>query len=298
MVENKIRCEADLYGFSTWLAMHLGYSFAPLSLRGFQHGWVWWNVDDFAPCKSGGLDPNLSEYWGILTQDPSVARSLLRRGIFSLPCGLPFISWLRNRTDSSDVDMDRSDSVLYVPGHSNPWNDVSGDVLSRAIEFSKKYRNASILLGGSDWHLETQLSGYFDRVYRGALVTDAGSFERLHAAFASCAYLITDTIGSHICYALHCGMRVGVHSDFYATRYGPNTERSVDFIKSREAGTLEKIESVSSVDYLERRFPGLIISGGEVPRYNIPPEISDCEPSEIASLLGWGMTYECELVRR
>ena len=291
---NNIRCEADLYGYSKYLADFLNYDFAPLSLRGFQHGWIWWDPNDFEPSKSFGLDPNTSEYWGILVQDSSVADSLLKRGIFALPCGLPFLNWIRHMSKDVNSSENRSSEVLYVPSHSNPWIDISSDVRSRAIRFSERYKGAQILLGGNDSHLANELSAYYSKVHIGASVSDTNSFARLLSAFNSCYYMITDAIGSHICYALHCGMKVGLHTDFYDLVYGPQPINSTDFHRLNR-DQLSGIQFVSSLKYLQNRFRGLLVSDQNLPIYSIAPEISDCSPCDIAHLLGWDITYACEL---
>lgn len=86
----QFRSEADHYGYAWWLSQHLGYEFNPISLRGFQHGWIWWDSVDFEYKAGAGLDPNLNEFWGILVQDKEIERNLIDKGIFAKACGLPF----------------------------------------------------------------------------------------------------------------------------------------------------------------------------------------------------------------
>jgi len=297
----KIRCEADLYGYSKLLSNYLGYQFAPNSLRGFQHGWIWWNPNDLDPAPGCGLDPNLSEYWGVLVQDDAVANSLLKKGIFAVPSGLPFINWLRHINGDVALSDKKENEILFVPGHSNPWNNISNDVMVRAVDFSKRYsRRCQILLGGSDFHLAKELSNYYSKVHIGATVSDANSFVRLHTAFNECSHMVTDSLGSHICYALHCGMKVGLHADFYKppTHYGPETKLTSDYKKLEDSGNLAAFIHVSSITYVEKRFQGMIISDASWPAYGKAPYISDNTPAEIAQLLGWDITYACELPKR
>ena len=51
-----------------------------------------------------------------------------------------------------------------------------------------------------------------------------------------------------------------------------------------------------SLDYLDRRFPGIVIDGGS-PDYAVVPAIACERPDVIARLLGWEMTFDSERVR-
>lgn len=284
-----VRNEADLYGYSIWLAEHLGLEIAPRALRNFQHGWIWW---DFQDDSFHGLDPNIDHYWGVLVQDDQVAQSLIKRKIFSKACGLPYLNYLE--FSGAKGFYKRTEGMLYVPIHSNPWHDAREDLVKSAIRFSKKHPDCSIMLSWSDKSLAQTLQPYFKNVEIGAGALEITSLVRLAKIFQTYDTMITDSIGSHVLYGIASGMKVGIDSSLYFNF--TNTENykvswNADIDKKQNANY-----EYFKLDYLDKRFPGLVIDG-EAPKYTTMPEMPFVEPKEIAQLLGWEITYECEIVK-
>jgi hypothetical protein len=294
---NRKLAEADLYGYSKWLASHLGYPIVPRSLRGFQHGWIWWEPEDANPVPGFGLDPNVDSYWGVLVQNNKIADHLNDRGLYSRACGLPFVNYYRHCGLSGSFKHLRNGAVLYVPTHSNPWNNRSDDILESAHRFAKLYGKSGVMLGWNDRHLSTELTGIFDRVEIGAGALEAESFLRLMNVFERYDYLITDSPGSHILYGLICGMKVGIHQHLYnEARDGKAHMKSIDYKKFKESIDYDKRNYVYSLEYLDRRFPGIVVDGG-LPHYSkAPADIASSRPDVIAKLLGWDLTYESDLI--
>lgn len=295
---NKHLSEADLYGYSKWLASHLGYSFIPRSLRGFQHGWIWWDPADANIQPGMGLDPNLDTFWGVLTQSEIISQHLRDRGIYSKACGLPFLNYYKHCGLQESFKHLRMGSVLYVPTHSNPWNNRSSDVEEAARRFVRLYPDSGVMLGWNDRHLAARLSDLFQRVEIGAGALDNESFLRLMNIFERYDYMITDSIGSHICYGLACGMKVGIHHGLNSqAKDGKDYFQCNDYQKFKKHEDYDRQRYVCTADYLEKRFPGLIIETG-LPKYSkLPSDIVQERPSVIASHLGWEMTYDSEWVK-
>ena len=293
----QLRCEADLYGYSRWLAGHLGYPFAPLSLRGFQHGWIWWDETD-APYEKGyGLDPNLHDYWGMLVQNERVAGSLRARGIYAHACGLPFVHFYRHCGLAGSFAGLRTGRTLYVPTHSNPWNDLSGDVAAAAARFTELQDDCAVMLSWGDRRLAPTMASRFSAVEIGAGALEQDSFYRLLKIFESYDTMITDSMGSHVCYALVCGMKVGIHAGLYRKVYdGESARRTIDSQRAQDSGHAERYDRIMSLEYLDRRFPGIVIDGGP-PTYSTPPAIANERPDVVARLLGWEATFDSERVK-
>jgi hypothetical protein len=291
--------EADLYGYSKWLAAHLGFPLIPRSLRGFQHGWIWWSPEDADLIPGFGLDPNVNNYWGVLSQNEDISAYLRKRGIFSHACGLPFLNYYKHCGLSGSFKHLKNNRILYVPIHSNPWNNRSGDIEASAKRFADIYQRSSIMLAWNDKHIAPRLDGIFDRVEIGAGALENESFLRLMNIFERYDYMITDSMGSHVCYALECGMKVGIHSHLHS-KIDDNKDRlqTVDYKRLKETKALEGHRLVHSLDYIETRYPGIVIDGG-LPNYSIvPSNISNTRPDIIAKLLGWDITFESDLVER
>jgi hypothetical protein len=285
-----VRNESDLYGYTVWLAEHLGLEIYPRSLRGFQHGWIWWNTGEY---YRQGLDPNIDPYWGELVQDELIEEYLLKEKIFAKACGLPFLNYLE--FSGTKGYFQRTGGLLYVPTHSNPWYDVKKDVVESAIRFSKKHPDSSIMLSWSDQKLAPELAPYFKTVEIGAGALEMTSFPRMSKIFQTYDTMLTDAIGSHVLYGIACGMRVGIDAELYYNYI--NTESSQNTVDGQRWRDEKFTDKYSSLEYLDKRFPGLVIDGNS-PDYCVMPDFPVVEPKEIAALLGWPITYECELAKR
>lgn len=295
---NKCLSEADLYGYSNWLASHLGYSFIPRSLRGFQHGWIWWDPADANIEPGMGLDPNLDTFWGVLTQSEKISHELRERGIYSRACGLPFLNYYKHCGLQGSFKHLRRGTILYVPTHSNPWNNRSDDIEDTARRFARLYPESGVMLGWNDRHLAPKLAATFERIEIGAGVLDSESFLRMMNIFERYDYMITDTMGSHVCYGLACGMKVGIHYSLNShAKDGKKYIQNIDYQKFKASNDFERKKYVYTPDYLEGKFPGLIIETG-LPNYSeFPSDIVQERPSVIANELGWDMTYESEWIK-
>ena len=284
-----IRNEADLYGYSVWLAEHLGLKIYPRALRGFQHGWIWWDMEQGS---RQGLDINLDAYWGQLVQDEHVEKCLRNEKIYAKACGLPFLNYLE--FSGTKGLFPKTGGLLYVPTHSNPWNNVKDDVVESAIRFSKKHPDAAIMLSWSDQKLAPELAPYFRKVEIGAGALEMTSFPRISKIFQTYDTMLTDAIGSHVLYAMACGLKVGIDAGLYFNCI--QTEKAQKTPDGKRWQDEKFNNQYFSLEYLDARFPGMVVDGND-PNYCVMPHFPVVEPKEIASLLGWAITYECEIVK-
>ena len=285
-----VRNESDLYGYTVWLAEHLGLEIYPKALRGFQHGWIWWDTGEY---YRWNFDPNIDPYWGELVQDKLIEEYLLKEKIFAKACGLPFLNYLE--FSGTKGYFPRTGGLLYVPIHSNPWYDAKEDLVKNAIRFSKKHPDSSIMLSWSDQKLAPELTPYFKTVEIGAGALEMTSFPRMSKILQTYDTMLTDAIGSHVLYGIACGMRVGIDAGLYY-KY-TNTESSQNTEDDQQCKDKKVTNKYLSLEYLDKRFPGLVIDGNH-PNYCVMPDFPVVEPKEIAALLGWPITYECELAKR
>jgi hypothetical protein len=225
------------------------------TIRGYQHGWIWW---DREPNNNMGLDPNFNPKDGLVCQDENLANSLRNDGIYAFAAGLPFTTY---KNYSNQEIPKRKQEVLFVPTHSNPWDKFQDIVLNDCKKYAHK--GYSVLLGDSDKNIKVE---GFENVEIGAGVYITDSFTRLFNIFHSYEWMITNTMGSHICYALHCGMKVGLDITDYRGSKNPN--------------------DVDSISYLDKRFPNFIIENN-LPTYCVPPLLANATPKEIAREIGW-----------
>jgi hypothetical protein len=284
-----IRCEADLYGYSCWLSYHLKLDKTPVSKRGFQHGWIWWDPADLLPFPGFGLDPNTNRYSGLLVQDKSITESLLNSGTYATEGGLPFLNFYYNSGLQDRFKNGRMAKVLFVPTHSNPWNNNTTDILQAILEASEMINlECTVMLGGNDQHLKDILATHGIPSVVGAQVYDVMSFIRLQENFESHEFMITDTIGSHVCYGLHCGMKVGILQEQFEKNKLRSSLQYTDGKPLASYPKREAMEHIASTTYLKAKFPGLVYGGG-LPKYSTPPLISNISPEVVVRHLGWDL---------
>lgn len=284
-----LRGEADLYGYSKWLAQYLRLPLIPQSLRGFQHGWIWWDPQDCPLDKSCGLDPNFHEFWGALVQDDVIARAVWARPAYAEACGLPFLNFYEYSGFKGKFTAGRSGRLLFMPSHSTPWQSFGDSVLKGVIDFAGRKSDCTVMLGWNDRHLAHLVAPYVGHVIPGAGALETRSFYRLLRAFESHEFMLTNSMGSHVGYALACGMKVGLLARGYVNVF--------DSAKAAAPGLPVARARIYSLGYLSARFPGLVIEGG-YPTYCRAPLLSTAPPDTIARLLGWEMTLPSELASR
>lgn len=275
-----LRCEADYYGASYWLAEHLGLEFYPLSSRGFQHGWIHISCEEFKPWVRTLNIPS----GGILVQDEDFAQGLKELGYYAVSTGLPFKVFL-DHSDIKDVFSRSSEKALFVPTHSAQFNANYSDIVLRQIsEAANVLDNFAVLLAASDIGIIDEVRKFTPSIEIGASIEDINSFMRLARIFLTYPKMITSAWGSHIAYGHYCNMEVR----FLLTSDTRREERGVDLL-SREK---HKIRSWSSSEFfspgiLRLRYPALFDNTSSSV-LNIPSP-STPEPSEIAKHLGWSI---------
>jgi len=293
-----LRSESDLYGYSTWLAKYLRYPVVPLSMRGFQHGWVWWKKSNEEPIELG-LDPNLNKYLGTLVQDLNVHQVLQNKKIFSVIAGLPFLNFRSFCGYAGKFSERIEGSVLYVPTHSNPWNNYSfviGEMSDRALKVIG--RDCAVLLSWNDRQLAPVFSERFSTVEIGAGALEISSFYRLSRIFEKYEFVITDSMGSHVLYAASCGAKVGIHRALYRPLHDKNSLRSsTDYEFLKKIGGQEWMDRYSEIDFIDSTYPGLVTEGFPIGGFT-PPQITEMSPECVATYLGWELTLESELASR
>ena len=264
-----VSAEPDLYGFSDWLASYLGCQRQP-SIRGYQHGWIWWEREKN---DDRGFDPNFQRRDGLLVQNEQIAQSLRDEGVYAKAVGLPFLTY---KNYSGQQIPERRSEVLFVPTHSNPWCDLSGDVTDSCAQHKDK--GWSVMLSKSDYRLK--IDG-FQNVEQGAGIFDRNSFERLFNIFHSYEYMVTDAVGSHIGYGLACGMKVKIDVENFS-RFQGSWKQTGDYkLFNKRSEGLSDLD-INSLSYMETRFPGICTGwhSGDIDVANEPPEV-------IATELGW-----------
>lgn len=276
----EIRCEADLYGYSLWLATHLGLNEIPISRRGFQHGWYWYKfgkAKDLLHTISAPAD-------GILVQDTDYARGYRSIDIPAFATGLPFMNFVEYSGIDKIINESTREGSLVVPTHSFSGADHSDFVLSQIIWAAEHHENISVLLGGSDSHLMNEVKRYCTNIEIGARNHDASSFSRLASVFSRYENMITTQMGSHVLYGTRCGLNVHmVGNDEIISDEIRGTDKIFFDSKKFDAA---KFNYLSSHAYVRELYPELYNGKGSK-NGRIAKFSSTQSPEAIAKLLGW-----------
>lgn len=260
-----LRSETDLYGYSRWLAKHLGAENKTPKYN-FQHMWVWWPLEDRD--IRWALDPNCFQSLGMLVQDEQVAEVITKRKFPVQAAGLPFLHFNKHHP----IEAQRNGKTLYVSTHSTAWRDVSDHTIRAAKTFCKD-NDVTVLLSVKDQKIAPYLKCPW---VMGADSLDANSFYRIQKIFSEFDYMISDRMGSHILYGLACGMKVGISAPY-------NIDTVFSEIAIKE-GLESRAREIRTTEYLADRFPGLVIESG-LPTYTTMPKLADMTPQDVAKII-------------
>ena len=256
--------ETDNYGYSRWLADYLKVNYQETSV-GFQHGWIWWDVNDLA--LPAGIDPNWKRHSKLLTQDEFVREGVEKLGKKAVACGLPFLNYY----DYACVPQEKVSQNLYIPPHSNSSENRTEAILDCIKAAKDKYKNCSIMLAYCDRKLEPEIKDWFEKVEIGAGDLETNSFKRMANIFQQYDTAITDITGSHILYARYAGIKIGLDAELFQNS-----------IKNDIAYN----PSLFTLEYINNRYPGLVIDGNDPVLWELP-NIAKATPLEIAKQLEW-----------
>jgi hypothetical protein len=270
------RCEADMYGYSAWLARHLHYEGVPMSMRRFQHGWFWYDYDE-------GKDYTNFFYEmerGSLVQDQSYANGLRQDGLMAFSTGLPFTNFFQIEKRLGNFQHTRQ-GTLFVPYRSYGTSDNSDYIMEQIKDFASCCEDFSVMLSFDDAKYMELAMHYASKVVIGASATELNSLYRVATIFSSYERMFTTYMGSHILYGLICGMPVGIYK-LASLKLRGTDQIMVEQGKWKDAFT----SKFHSREYLDSKFPGLVSDDFKAEFRSIPA-VPETDPAVISALLGW-----------
>ena len=284
----RVRCEADLYGVSCFIASKLHLPFVPMSLKGWRHGWVYdlkYPEQITLGSKADGFLVALKEH----------ELFLKKYGINAIAVGMPFIYVDEN------IEIRRiPNSLLVMPMHTLAYTSHSMNEYNYIQQISKLKKNFDLIVVCI--HGECYKKNYwidacnaFDLPYiKGASLRDKNSLIRMRRLFNSFEYMTTNHIGSHILYATFCGCKVSIYGDYY--EYSKEDFQYDPFYK-KYPHILDYNLYIGSEDFVKRKFPQFFVFPKDAKAMK---EWADREIGlqykksylEIATLLGWTNIYK------
>jgi hypothetical protein len=286
----KLRSSIDRYGFSHVLAENLKLIHVPRSFAAWVHGWAWWSE------HSSDLHgfSKLNKKTNLVVTNKSERLAFISEGFINVVCGgLPFAYVPQQHVQRNDH------ALLAFPAHSAEVERVSSDA-SDYFDFlesiKKDFDGIYVSIYSLDWngliHSEALKRGL--NVIKGANPSDANGLLRVRSMLDSFLHVTSNTMGSHMLYALYSGCSFSFSGPFYAH------DESVFLSKGNPHGhTMQYIEKCLLLNgefYVRSNFgkfftnhPNLGISDLEFAKMAIG-EAHLLDHNQLLDVLGWTFT--------
>jgi hypothetical protein len=250
----------DRYGFSSLLAERLGLLRPRRSFANWQHGWVWWGATSYEELM---MDNGLKDQSQFIVSKSAELDVLNSAGFKNVWVGgLPFA--YTEPSKSRKVP----GSLLAMPMHSaEQTNKTTTNKLAKSLtdylDFleSLKSQFSSVWLSIYYLDFSTPLLDEISRrglfAIEGARPNDANSLKRVRTIMDTFEFVTTNSIGSHVIYAMFSGCKVSVSGPEFLV------EES-DFLfdncfKSFSKKYIEDSVYYLSRKYLEIKFPFILV---------------------------------------
>ena len=188
-----------------------------------------------------------------------------------------------------------SGSVLIVPGHNTeacPNNVNTAETFERLEEKINLQTNLTVrCIGGSDLLNKTSKNALYNELpfICGAWIFDENALHRMWIIFSTFETLVTDTIGSHIPYALACGTKVEIID--LGTRMDVGDKLKNEPFFKNNPDLFEPISMGQSIYGIKQNFPEIFTASTKQERidtgYKLLGHENMKEIEEITSLFGW-----------
>ena len=240
----------DRYGFSSLLAERLGVLWPRRSFANWQHGWMWWGASSYEELM---MDDGLKKHSRFIVSKSAELEVLKSAGFKNLWVGgLPFA--YTEPSKSGKV----AGSLLAMPMHSaEQTTEATSNKLAKSLtdyldyleslkrEFSSVWLSIYYLDFSIALLYEIRRRGLF--LIEGARPNDANSLKRVRIIMDTFEFVTSNSIGSHVIYAMFSGCKVSVG--------GPEllVEES-DFVLDNRFKGFSKKYIEESVYYLSRKY--------------------------------------------
>lgn len=238
----------DRYGFSHVLAARCGLPAPPRSFANWVHGWIW----DEAPNAESLHCAQMPRDVPVVVRNDVERRALREEGFRHVTVGgLPFAYVPRQHASRNPH------ALLAIPPHSAEVERLTcrqQDYMDYLESIRDRFDGVYISIFHLDWegpmHRAALARGL--RVVPGARPDDANSLARTRALFDAFDQVTTNTIGSHLPYALHAGCRFSFCGPMFVYD-GDTLLGNGNPIGHREARVRRLVE-IQSPAYLRARF--------------------------------------------
>jgi hypothetical protein len=280
--------EADYYGAATLIARKLGLKSTPFTAADWFHGWASDRILD-----TNWISSNSFPSRTILSSKKEITDFFISKGFKNtFTVGLPFL--YAETPTVSKIPC----SLLVMPPHQTTHSKIINyDEIKDFFEVNKdrisKFTTVAVCVSGScaqdkDYMNFIKTFGY--DVLVGAWIFDRNALIRMKIIFKSFSTILTNSIGSHIPYAAHCGARIVISKPLLTLDLQGLSKTEPQFIRFPYLVDVLKKESINNPP--DKLFPIIFQEDqclDELKNWadNELGAPYMREPAEIAHLLGW-----------
>lgn len=208
----KIINAVDRYGFSHILAHQLNLKSVPRPFANWIHGWTWWDNITAETISCHKLPKDIS----IITNNELEKVALIKEGFKNvISGGLPF-SYITKKHTNRDED-----SLLVFPPHSAEAETLTStqeEYFDYIESLKKDFDKIYISIYGLDINKlmhKAAIRRNFN-IIEGIHPSDANGLIRLRIILDSFRYVTSNTMGSHMLYALYSECNFSFSGPFYS----------------------------------------------------------------------------------
>jgi hypothetical protein len=280
----------DRYGFSSVLAKRLNIRHVPRSFANWVHGWCWWTMHTAELLSCHKLPKDTS----IIVTNAEEKKALISDGFENVRAGgIPFAYVAKQHSYRTDR------ALLAFPPHTAEVEKFSNDhkeYFDYLESIKKDYEDIYV----SIYYLDIDTPMHFAALHRGLKVvqganpSDANGLIRVRSILDSFKYVTSNTMGSHMLYALYSECNFSFSGPFYAL------DESV-FLSNgnphkHTTKYINEMLRVVSHAYVKEQFPHFFQQhpsmGIQALEYAVEAigEKYILQPSDIKDALGWSLT--------
>ncbi len=207
-----LRSGVDRYGFSGVLASKLQLKYIPRSFANWVHGWVWSN--DHSSEAQGCA--KLHKKTKIVVTNESERQAFNNEGFVNVVSGgFPFAYINQQHSHRNNH------ALLAFPSHSSEVESMSSDLsdyLNYLESIKKDFDGIYVSIYSLDWNgpIHTAALKRGLNVIKGANPSDANGLLRVRSILDGFLQVTSNSIGSHMLYALYSGCNFSFCGPFYS----------------------------------------------------------------------------------
>ena len=243
----RLRNGVDAYGFTKLLSDRLGIPFTPRVFADWLHGWCWGDPSILLFDLLGTRRDST-----VVVTCPEQMDYLCDMGFTDVRIGgLPFAYVQSSKTTRL------SDCLLAIPPHSAPSKSLRNypyDYFDYLESLKVDFEDIFVMIHHCDFDTDHRINAERRglKAFMGARPDDSNALCRVRRIMDQVEVVTSNTVGSHMVYALYCGCRFSFCGPMYD--YSDITESQYRHHPKYSQKRIQSLIEHHQKDYLEKRF--------------------------------------------